>query len=193
MKHIVLFLAATLLVPSFLFAGEGEDRIFVSPTALPYEAGGKVSVEVWLNVSEPVTSFRVHLKYDPSMIEVREIRPNEETFPFWWKQEAADGVVVLEASLPNPGFEGEDLAAVVVASARQAGNRLFEVDKAASLLLSAQDENILAPQESVAQRGAIAAGFGPPAGGGGTGVLLGILILGGLAVGAVVLLRSRKK
>ncbi|OHA75861.1 MAG: hypothetical protein A3J30_03325 [Candidatus Wildermuthbacteria bacterium RIFCSPLOWO2_02_FULL_47_9c] len=59
--------------------------------------------------------------------------------------------------------------------------------------MSAQDENILAPQESVAQRGAIAAGFGPPAGGGGTGVLLGILILGGLAVGAVVLLRSRKK
>ena len=189
MKYTVLFVATMLLVPSLLPVYGGEDSIFVSPTTLPYEAGGEVSVEVRLNVSEPVTSFRVHLKYDPSQLSVQEIRPNEETFPFWWKQEAADGVVVLEASLPSPGFEGEDLVASVVASAKQAGSRLFEVDKESSLLLSAQDENILIPRESIAQGAAITTGSEA----GGTGILLGILIVGGLAVGVVALLRSRKK
>src|SRR3989344_2359048 len=190
MKYIA-FLVGVLLVPSRALAHHpGGNHILVSPAAMDYQAGKEMLLEVRLSAPEAITSFRIHLRYDTALLEVREIRTNTDTFPFWWSQKAEDGLIELEASIPSPGFSGEDLIATVVVSTKQAGNKMLEVDEASSLLLSAQDENILGTVDSLEQRDENAADL---AGGTGFGILLGILLLGGLAVGVWVFWRARRK
>lgn len=196
MKYIVFFVGA-LLMPSFLLAHEAEEHILISPATMSYEAGVEIPVEVRIHAPEAITAFRIHLTYDPAMLEVSEIKPNTETFPYWWKQEATNGVITLEASLPKPGFAGESLVAGVVVTAKEAGTKLLEVDEDASLLLNPQDENILKSQAESAQPidyTTLDSGISDFWGVGG-GVLFGFLIIAasGVALGVLLFLRSRKK
>ena len=196
MKYITFFVGA-LLMPSFLLAHEAEEHIFISPVTMSYEAGVKIPVEVRIYAPEAITAFSIHLTYDPAMLEVGEIKPNTEAFPFWWEKEATNGVIILEASLPRRGFAGESLVAGVVVAAKEAGTKLLEVDEDASLLLNVQDENILKSQAESAQPidyTALDSGISDFGGVGG-GVLLGFLIIAasGVALGVLLFLRSRKK
>ncbi len=191
MKYIAFFVGA-LLIPFLSLAYEGIGYITLSPDSLDYEVGKEVLVGVRIVVPEAITSFRIHLRYDPTLFEVREIKPNTETFPFWWKKEAANGIIALEASTPKPGFQGEDLVAGVVVMAKEAGTKLFEVDEDASLLLNAQDENILKLQEESSPQSDYTIADSEPTG---FSVILGIFIILilGVILGIVLFLRKRKK
>ncbi|MBI2098564.1 MAG: hypothetical protein HYT49_02805 [Candidatus Wildermuthbacteria bacterium] len=182
MKHIIL-LAGIILFSSPVFA-QGTEYIYVSPILPEYQIGKEMPLEVRLSAPESITSFRIHLRYDTALLEVQEVRPNKEVFPFWWSQGVEDGFIELEASAPSPGFSGEDLIATVVVTAKQPGNKMLEVDEDSSLLLNAQDENILE------QEGIFAGDLLP---GMGLAILLGILVLGGLVAGVVVFWRARRK
>ncbi len=188
MKYIV-FLVGALLIPSLSMAQRGVGSIDVAPDTIDYGAKAEIPLEVRIRAPESITSFRIHLKYDPAMLEVSEVKPNKETFPYWWRQEAANGVIELEASLPKPGFKGESLVAGVVLTAKEAGSELLEIDEDASLLLNAQGENILKAQASSGENGPVLADFGS----GRFGVALGILVFVGVVFGIVMFLRGRKK
>ncbi|MEK7542612.1 MAG: hypothetical protein AAB524_02845 [Patescibacteria group bacterium] len=189
MKYITLFVGL-LLLPSVLLAHQGEEHILVFPSTMDYEAETEVPVEVRIHAPESITSFRIRLRYNPSFIEVREVKPNTETFPYWWKKEAANGIIELEASLPKPGFTGESLVAGVVLTAKEAGSKLLEVDENASLLLNAQDENIL----ELRKESSMGEDF-PIANTQSTGLVavFGILLVIGVVLGIVLFLRGRKK
>ena len=92
MKYIA-FLVGVLLVPSLALAHHpGGNHILVSPAAMDYQAGKEMLLEVRLSAPEAITSFRIHLRYDTALLEVREIRTNTDTFPFWWSQKAVSAL-----------------------------------------------------------------------------------------------------
>lgn len=181
MKYSI-FLFGALAIPFLAFAhSTGMAHIDVLPAVLDYGAGTEIPLEVRIRAPEAITALRIHLTYDPAVLEVSEVKPNTETFPYWWKQEATNGVITLEASLPKPGFTGESLVAGLVVTTKAAGSQLLQVDQDASLLLNAQDQNILelGEEEETQSRGAVAA--------------LAVLLGSGAILGVVLFLRGRKR
>ena len=189
MKYIA-FLVGALFIPSLSLVHGAVGFIDVAPDTLDYEAGTEVPLEVRIRTLESITSLRIHLRYDPATLEVRQVKPNTETFPYWWTQEAVHGTITLEASLPKPGFKGEDLVAAVVVAAKEAGTKLLEVDEDASLLLNAQDENILKPREENSPQNDYKIANTQS---GGFVVVFGGLLVIGVVLGGVLFLRGRKK
>lgn len=189
MKYEALVFSV-LLLPVFVLAHQGEEYIFLNPASVAYEPEDEIAAEVWLDAPEPITSFRIQLTYDPLLLEVLAITPDTESFPFWWKQEAKDGIAELEASAPSPGREGDVRVAQVRLKALRAGNTLLSFSKSGSLLLNKNDENLLEPREAEVQ-----SSLPPETPSSNAGLLLALLLLAVAGIGGVFAFRliRRKK
>lgn len=114
----------------------------LSPTSGMYGVGEEFNIDLKVQAEDSITSVRAYLNYDPSLLRVVEIQSNKDVFPYWWEQESMEGIVKLQASVPTPGFQGEETIASIKFEATGAGSALFAYDSS-SLALNAQDENIL--------------------------------------------------
>lgn len=193
------FVIAVLLVgsPASALAHTEQTHIEVLPSSMAYEAGDEFSVAVMLHLAKAATSFAVHIAYDEATLAVKEITPDEESFPFWWTQEAADGLLELEASAPTPGLSGDIGVALITFEATESGTSEFTVQDT-SLVLNAQNENILLPeQEEQQEQPTQPASQDQVTGGQQTGNMNMGLLVGGLIVvavgGGIVFLLLRKK
>jgi hypothetical protein len=193
-----LFIISFLAMPFGVLAHGSETHIELSPFSGSYKAGEEFSLIVTLNSIEAATSFRIHLPYDASMVSVVDVQANTDAFPFWWKQEAVHGVVQLEASVPPPGFQGEEVVAQVVFRGEQNGVSNITVDEE-SLVLNTQNENIImfdegTPQSEVSITGAVAQSESqesPAVAGNMMAVLLGILVVAVIAGGVLMLTKKK--
>jgi len=157
MKSVILTgLGVLLAYGSVALAHEGaheQARITVSPISVDYEQGEEIPVEVRISTIDPVTSVQIFLRYDPAKVQVQEITKNEEAFPFWWAQKAAEGTIELAASSrAREGVQGEVVLATVHLVGKGHANELLTVD-ASSVALNADSENLLAPQSAPEEQG----------------------------------------
>ena len=194
---ISLFLITFLTIPLHASAHGEETHMEILPSSVAYESGEEITVTVMVHAAKAATSIRIELSYDAATLQVNHIEPSAGHFPFLWKSEGADGVVMLEASSPTPGVQGDLLAATITFEAIQAGSSEIAVSDT-SLVLNAQDQNMLEkepvenPQDIQAgPLETVQPGYGNINGALVVGaVLLVILVVGG---GAVLFLRQKKK
>jgi hypothetical protein len=147
--RVITFLTFLSIAVSPLVAwgGHGDEaHIEILPSSIVYETGEEIIAEIMLNTAEAATSLRIQFLYDIHSLRVKEIQPNTDDFPFWWKQEGDNGLVELELSAPMPGFQGEASVAIVTFEAINSGSYEFMLGED-SLVLNGQDENILLPKE----------------------------------------------
>ncbi|MCH7604543.1 hypothetical protein IID24_00905 [Patescibacteria group bacterium] len=123
-------------------AQENGATFFLSPSAGKYDIGEEFDLQLNLNTEDPVTSIRVYLNYDPSLVAVTQIDTDVDAFPYWWEQEQEDGMLKLQASAPSPGVQGETKIADLRFKVLGAGAAVLAFDSS-SLALTPQDENIL--------------------------------------------------
>ena len=114
----------------------------LSPTTGTYEVSEEFNIDLKVKAEDSVTSVRAYLTFDPSLLRVIEIQSNKDAFPYWWEEESVDGIIKLQASVPAPGFKGEETIASIRFKATGAGSAQLAYDLS-SLALNAQDENIL--------------------------------------------------
>lgn len=191
----ILILLLNIGMFPFSAGAHGDDTHFeIFPSSVAYQAGEEISVTVLLNTVENATSFRVHLLYDANMLTVKTISPNASDFPIWLGQEATDGVVDLEASVPAPGFLGETTVATVVFQATKAGSSEIKEDTGASLVLNAENENILLSKEEVAaaETSEVPSREQAPASNLSIGVIVAVLTAVGVGGGVVWFTRKKE-
>lgn len=154
-----LLLAAMASV-GIVYAQESDRpaRFVAEPAQKMFGEGEEFSVQILLDTKEPVTSWQTILPYDASVLKVKEIQKQEETFPYWFDSTGRDGIVKLMASAPSPGFQGKGLLATVSFEALQAGESSFSFNPS-SLALSANDTNLL---EQSAKKSSVVSNVTPP-------------------------------
>lgn len=114
----------------------------LSPASGTYGVNEEFNIDLKVQTEDSITSIRVYLNYDPSLLRVLEIQSNKDAFPYWWEEESVDGIVKLQASVPAPGFKGEETIANIRFEAVGSGSAQLAYDSS-SLALNTQDENIL--------------------------------------------------
>jgi len=162
----------------------------LSPASGMYGVGEEFDIDLKVQAEESITSVKAYLNYDPSLLQVIGIQSNKDGFPYWWEEEGADGIIKLQASIPSPGFQGEETIANIKFEVTRAGSVQLAYDFS-SLALNAQDENILdIPSSSQARftlSGQVSSFFSLPI------IGIGLLVFFGLIAGALYLRKRRKE
>ncbi len=146
MKYIKIFFILIIFLVSFLAnktLAQEEATFLLSPRSGNYNQGDVFSLELKFNSSEPVTSIKSYLNFNPSTIRVESVDSNAGIFPYWWENifNNEEGTIQLQASLPAPG-EKEGLIAKIKFQVIKSGQANITFD-ASSLALKPSDENIL--------------------------------------------------
>ena len=162
----------------------------LSPASGMYGVGEEFDIDLNVQTEDSITSVRAYLNYDPSLLQVVEIQSNKDAFPYWWEQESMDGIIKLQASVPTPGFQGEETIANIKFEVMGVGSAQLAYDFS-SLALNAQDENILdIPSSSEARftlSGQTLSFSSFPV------IGIGLLVFFGLIAGALYFRKRRKK
>lgn len=126
------------------FAGAAsEANLYFVPSSGIYQKTDEFTVELKLNSQDPVTSVKAYLTYDPAVLSIVSFQVNEGAFPFWPEKESVPGLLKLQASIPIPGFQGDQTVATLrLKTEARSGDAAIFVDPS-SLVLSSNDENTL--------------------------------------------------
>lgn len=171
--YTFLALAALFLMTGQAFA-QKEAAFILSPDGGSYNLGDKFSVELKLNSSEPLTSVKSELSFDPSVVKVVDIDSDSGVFSYWWEKffDNEAGIIRLQASVPSPG-QTEGIIAKINFQAIKTGQSAVSFNPS-SLALKPNDENIFNLTASV---GAIFSVFGPTLKQSSSGPLITILVI----------------
>ncbi len=150
-KGYIVFSLVSFVLVSFVVGGmlldqkidaQGEGATFsLYPSSATFDVNDEFKVDLVLNTAVPVTSIKAYLTYDPKLLLLKSIESTNESFPYWWEKEEANGTIKLQASAPFPGIEGKAQLANLKFQGRQAGAAVLAFDPS-SLVLTSQDENI---------------------------------------------------
>lgn len=168
-----------------------EASLYFVPSVGTYQKADEFDVELKINSQEPVTSIKAYVTYDPRVFSVRSFQVNGTTFPFWWEKESTPGLLKLQASVPAPGFQGEQTVATLhLKTERKSGDAAIGLDPS-SLVLNSNDEDTLHITSSSVARFLVGDASSSSQG------QLFLLVVGGFAVlalcGILLLKRSPKK
>jgi len=156
LKHL-LFVAIVSVGTAWSTAAADSEGIFsLSPSSGSYTVSETFEIVVKMHSSEPVTSLKSYISFNPDLVSVSDLRANHGTFAYWWEEEITPGMIKLQSSIPAPGFQGEAEVARFTVQAKQQGTADFAIDPS-SLVLTSQDTNILQVQDSFQARFLLAA------------------------------------
>ena len=154
MKNISIFIAilAIFSVSSivsaqyFNYGSSGKAFFSLTPGGNIYSEGETFPIHVKFQTDDPVTSFRLNLSYDSSLINVVNIDHGSSNFPYWWessnRSKNAIGDISLQASIHAPGYQGNGDIATITFKAIESGRALIAY-AADSLILDENDRNVL--------------------------------------------------
>ena len=137
------FIVLTVLFSAIGQASAQEEATFtLSPSSGTYNLGDKFSVELKLDSSQPLTSVKSELSFDPSIVKVADIDSDSGVFTYWWEKffDNEKGAIRLQASVPSPG-QTEGLIAKINFEAVKAGQSTVSFNPS-SLALKPNDEDI---------------------------------------------------
>ena len=191
MKNIKLLLFLIILIefflPNNLFAKE-EAAFLLSPSSGNYNQGDVFSLELKFNSSEPVTSIKSYLNFNPSTIKVESI-DTTGVFTYWWENifDNKTGKIKLQASAPAPGGK-EGLIARINFKAINKGAAEISFESPSSALKS-NDEDILNLTASIGARFSIDSTSSKPA----MGLKNILLIISATLLAIIVFIFIQKK
>ena len=133
-----------LLFGAVSFAGAAsEANLYFVPSSGTYEKTDEFTVELKLNSQDSITSLKAYITYDPAVLSIESFQVNEAAFPFWLEKESVPGLLKLQASVPAPGFQGEQtIATLRLRTQGKFGDAVILVDPS-SLVLNSGDEDVL--------------------------------------------------
>ncbi len=129
-----------------------EASLYFVPASGVYQETDEFNVELKLNSQDLITSLKAYVTYDPAVLSIESFQVNEATFPFWWEKESEPGLLKLQASIPTPGFQGEQTVATLrLRTEKKSEDAAMSVDPS-SLVLRSDDEDVLRITTSSAAR-----------------------------------------
>ncbi|MFH1423816.1 MAG: cohesin domain-containing protein [Candidatus Nealsonbacteria bacterium] len=140
------FCASFVFVALFSAIGQTsaqEEAVFIlSPDSGSYNLGDKFSVELKLDSSQPLTSLKSELSFDPSIVKVVDIDSESGVFTYWWEKffDNEKGAIRLQASVPSPGQSVGPIATINFQAIKDGQSAV--AFNSSSLALKPNDEDI---------------------------------------------------
>lgn len=146
-SNFLIFLAFVFILPTAVLAQNTNAEVLVDSSQYPLvEVGSEFEVNVKLNTTEPIVSAKVHLSFDPTLMEPLTIDREKSGLSNWVENayfvENGKAIAKLQASTPNPGLSGEINVATLKFKKLKAGDGSFKVDSS-SFVLNSENKNLL--------------------------------------------------
>ena len=146
---LMIIASPPLLIEGMEIDHEMQASVSLLPDKGAYHLNDSVPLNVYLHTPDSITSLKLFVTYDPTLLSLSSVNTQGSIFSYWWeKKEIAPGKIELQASTPTPGFQGlNGLIAKITFRALGDGFVSLSLDSG-SLVLTPQDRNVLDLQSS---------------------------------------------